>query len=262
MQDLTHYQSPEHWLNVALRIPHWDSTLWRLIPKIEAHCAKFGKTLPKSLAEMRARVLEASLDAFERRDENPSFAKVAAFAGLDEEVFNEYLDFAASTPSKSGNLIPELEFEVDGYSVRTLAIGDLTGPLLGVITHCCQHLHGAARECAIHGWAQPNSRFLVIEKGGEIRAQSWIWIDRTDPVVVIDSLEAKSYDAEFSTIVLSIRKELLAHRLGLALGRTQYGHTKRILEELGQQFPYAVKTEYRPANPPDYYDGVKQTLLQ
>jgi hypothetical protein len=262
LQLLRVYTNPQHWLELALRVPHWDSDLWLAIPAIEAYCANLGRALPRSLAEMRQARVEALVGGYERGAENPAFARICGLNSISEEEFNEYLDFAQTYNSKSVDLIPDLEFEESGYTVRTLDIGDLTGPLLGVLTHCCQHLNGEARGCAVHGWSQPNSRFLVIEKGGEIRAQSWVWLDKKENVIVMDSLEAKSYDTMFPDIVVRIRQEVLNRGYGLALGRTQYGHTKRIIRELVAQFPYAVKTEYQPTNPPDYYDGVRQTLLQ
>ncbi len=252
----------EHWRRLALRAPKLDEKVWTNIRTVEKFCAKIGVELPNSFAKARELLDRAAIEGTTNYAINPHFAEICAKYGLGEAVFDQYVDFGMDHPAKKLDLIPDISLSVGAYTARTLEIGDLTGPALGLITNCCQHLDNAGSGCAKHGYTQENSRFLVIEKGGEIRAQSWVWLDKKEKVIVIDSLESKAYDCNFPEIVVRIRQEVLNRGYGLALGRTQYGHTKRILEVLGNQFPYAVKTAYVPANPPDYYDGVRQTLLQ
>ena len=84
--------------------------------------------------------------------------------------------------------------QYDGeYTVRFLESYDPTSLLLGDMTHCCQHLGGVGESCVIAGIQEPQSGFLVVEKGNELKAQAWVWESKDGSTLVLDSLESADF---------------------------------------------------------------------
>jgi hypothetical protein len=247
----------EHWKRLMLRSPRFDEHVWANIHSIEKYCAKTGAELPSSLAKANELLERAMIEGCVNYALNPKFAKTCAQYKLGEATFDQYVQFSQDYPAKKVDLIPDINMTVGDYTVRTLEIGDLTGPLLGVITNCCQHLDSAGRSCAKHGWSQENSRFLVVEKGSMIVAQSWIWLSRDGGQLCLDSIEAKSFFAELPRIIRELAAYLRDRDFTLYVGDTGYGVTRQVLHRLAHR---AAKIRIL-KNPPSYMDGNSQILV-
>jgi hypothetical protein len=169
--------------------------------------------------------------------------------------------------NESLELIPAFRISMPGgYTVRTIASDDPTMMFVGLITGCCQHLKGAAATCVTHGTWHPESRFVVFEKDGQIRAQSWVWADSVDTedglgdAIVFDSIETLNKSEEWNNtlalLMVKVSEHMFyTHGISVAIGDTGYGASKsvrKILQSLGQTHKVHLNP---PANAPKYMDG-------
>ena len=131
-------------------------------------------------------------NGYKKLNVEKKFEDVGVEAGLLSDQLLEYIEWLKRSeskglsPKKFGIVGP---VEYGGLVGEFLAAGDLVGPLLGVITGCCQHPHGVAYESALHGHVNSNGRFFVFRHNGEIVLQSHVW--KEGSTVVFDSLEGK-----------------------------------------------------------------------
>lgn len=109
--------------------------------------------------------------------------------------------------------IPFVRVSRDRYVMRKLSKDDPRGPFLGEYTNCCQHPGGVGSSCARHGMMKSDGCFYVVEKDGNIIAQSWTW--RQDDVVVFDNIEAL-YDPGCLLDMYRETAQLMLGRLGVA----------------------------------------------
>lgn len=72
---------------------------------------------------------------------------------------------------------------------RFIGKDDPLGLVLGNLTNCCQRIGGVGESCVVVGETDPNSGFVVIECGGEIVAQSWVWYDDKTGTIALDNIE-------------------------------------------------------------------------
>jgi len=105
-----------------------------------------------------------------------------------------------------------LIYSENGYIGQFLQRDDYRGPLLGVITHCCQHPNGAAKTCAQYGWKNPNGGFFVVEKNGQIIAQSFVWVKNN--VMYFDNIEGYKINDANSTDIANIYKKFAEQIIG------------------------------------------------
>ncbi len=118
---------------------------------------------------------------------NWDFAREAAKYGYGQEAYNEMEVQWLGAQTRS--IIPVSYSTPDGkYTLKTLPVDDPRGLFLGEYTNCCQHPNGVGDEAAWFGVEDPNSCFIVLEKGGEIVAQSLVW--RMGNVLCLDNIEA------------------------------------------------------------------------
>lgn len=196
--------------------------------------------------------------AYPRASEHHALAQLAREAGLSNEEFEDYLEFlvANSKPAESCPHVrlngadlgdPMLVFE-------KLNCDDPLGPMLGLFTGCCQHLHGAANTCAKHGATKPEGAFYVLRRGSRILGQSWAW--RKNNTLVFDSWESPNQELGKKYCVPTLAKaaRAMAGRLGISKIRLGTGGNTPELN-----LPKASK----PATPPrGYSDAAEQYVLQ
>lgn len=178
----------------------WDIGAWRkvlahhsgkglhilhLAPRIEAYLGR----PPATLEEAEQTAVKC---IYARATKFPELANLCHAYKRSEEQFEDYVRLLAR--AKKRDHCPDVKITLSdlGYDLERLAPGDPRGPLLGVITNCCQHLHGAAEECARAGVTHPDASFYIIKKNDRIVAQSFAW--RTKTSLVFDSFETLSDD--------------------------------------------------------------------
>jgi hypothetical protein len=186
--------------------------LLRLAPVIEARLGRPPKTL-REAEEI------SNLITYPRAAENHALAQLSREAGLSDEEFEDYLEFMASS-NKLAESCPHLrlngaELGDEMLVFEKLGSDDPLGPMLGLFTGCCQHLHGAARACAKHGATKPEGAFYVLRRGKRILGQSWAW--RTGKTLVFDSWESPNHELgrKYCAPILVKAAKALIGRLGI-----------------------------------------------
>jgi len=192
-------------------------------------------------------------------------AQVAASFSMSEGHFLAYRDLVREG-EKAWEAIPGVRLTgkdagLEGdWEIRSLDAGDPLGPMLGLATNCCQHLHNAGAGCARHGWRSPYGAFVAVWYRGKVIAQSWLW--RSRDTVVFDSIEALSgaYIEGIATLYVAAAKAML-RRLGVRavrVGDTRYGITREIRDTLrGKECALSV----RPEDYTGYMDGSSQWAI-
>lgn len=221
--------------------------------------------VPATLTELRqvaARLLYAGIET----PGDLAVATLAAKVGLGQSQFEEYRALMRG-PLKDWEAVPAVrvtgaQVGLEGdWLLRQLAHDDPLGPMLGVVTNCCQHLHGAARSCARAGVDSPHSAFWVVEYRGQVIAQSWVWRATTDQLV-LDSIEGldTAYVEGVAKLVQAGARQAMG-RLGVTgvrLGDTHYGLTAKVAKALG--CPKCAEAVVM-ASPTGYADGARQRAL-
>ncbi|MFP3726544.1 hypothetical protein U8V72_15300 [Priestia filamentosa] len=61
--------------------------------------------------------------------------------------------------------------------------------ILGQLSVCCQRLNGSAEASMMEGLVNPDSGFLVFERGEKLLGQAWIWLTEDKSTLVLDNIE-------------------------------------------------------------------------
>lgn len=85
--------------------------------------------------------------------------------------------------------IHDTPYKYKDEQVRILDANDKLQIMLGVLTVCCQRLDGTGEPCLMEGLINPQSGFLVFERGSKLLAQSWIWLTEDNKTLVLDNIE-------------------------------------------------------------------------
>ena len=194
------------------------------------------------------------------------FAAACNNAKISQREFNEYVQYIERTQVKDAETIPHInitghDIDLDGdWKMETLQSNDPIGLVLGRLTNCCQHLHGAGAECAKHGYSSQYGSFVVVRYNGKIVAQSWVW--RRDDRVVFDSVEALggAYVEGIAKLYQYASEQIKGKLMikEVAIGSTFYGITRLVtaLLKTGQS------GHTRPVDHRGYMDGVDHVLIE
>jgi len=143
----------------------------------------------------------------------PELAMEAARFGYSQKEFEELQDIWERNISQvKYENIPAVEATYNNYRMYRLSKEDPRGLMLGNYTNCCQHPTGAGAWCAFHGQFAENGAFYVVEKFGNIIAQSWTW--RVDDVIVFDNVESVAKDDTYLPIIQRLYKEVAQKMIG------------------------------------------------
>jgi hypothetical protein len=224
--------------------------LLRSAPAIEARLGRPPKTL-REAEEI------SNLISYPRAAENQPLAQLAREAGLSNEEFEDYLEFMAAN-NKLAESCPHVrlngaELGDEMLVFEKLSHDDPLGPMLGLFTGCCQHLHGAAKACAKHGATKPEGGFYVLRRGKRILGQSWAW--RKSNTLVFDSWESPNHELgiKYCAPILMKAAKALVGRLGIAEVRLGTGGNTPALN--------LAKAARATAPPRGYSDAREQYVL-
>lgn len=254
--------------------PAWASKCLR-VPEMVQHAGFFGQLDehgfdPKNTRELKRDVVLCGYPAA-----TPGFEALlhaCADAGLSPSSYRSHLKFWQGLKPRNADYLPDVVVngaEVgldDQWQFTKLKAGDFRGPLLGVLTGCCQHLEGAGRESAISGVSDPNAGFYVVTRNGVVMAQCWAWRNSTNGVV-FDSWES-IYRDEVCINAFAELIKVAAQRLvqvdnsvqGVFLGSTSSGVTAQVAQAMdisGKAEEYQTQTLAKDG----YYDGARHHLL-
>lgn len=145
-----------------------------------------------------------------------------------------------ATGGKSAEFLPQVRGEYNGLTIRKLSAHDKMGPLIGRLSGCCQHLHGAARDCAIKTYTDPTMGVYVVEDSRkQLVAQTFAYRTLCDSIV-IDSVESRSiYEDKASDVAALIKmafdEVVKSNKLcvrQVVIGNTNYGMTQDVAKHI------------------------------
>jgi len=145
---------------------------------------------------------------------NRALAEECGRWGVSKERFSKYVRrYSEGLAAIKEETVPGFPTVRDGeLTAYRLARGDVRGLFLGEHTDCCQSVGNIASSCAWHGATGRDGGFVVVERRGQIVAQSYIW--RDGGFVVFDSLECLGERKRFRPIMLAAAREMIG-RLGV-----------------------------------------------
>lgn len=196
--------------------------------------------VPHTLSELREAATKAAYGAAANPAEELLQVR-AVEAKLSKGQYLEYRDLINS-PQASYERVPYVRVTGEDVSLEgewvleRIASDDPIGPMLGLLTNCCQHLEGAASSCANRIWDHPRASAWVVRYKGSVVAQSYMWVYRK--ALVIDSVEAlgSAYVEGIARLYKEAANEVLG-KLGILevwMGDTRYGITlsiKRLISD-------------------------------
>ena len=190
---------------------------------------------------------------------------------LTNNEFNKFVSIVKTLENKTSEMLPFIRIDGNSltdvgheYTLEKLDANDPAVLLIGLDTSCCQHISGAGRSCAVHSYEQADSAVYVVRKNGKIVAQSWVWHNQENGVV-LDSVEVNVSERNKLEPIARMFKELANQLLGklmidsVYVGNTGYGMTPLVLNTIGK-----LNSEYHSTkmiNKCSYMDGSTHYLV-
>ena len=131
------------------------------------------------------------------------------FIGCSNSNVNETLSLHDQMLTRINSTIPRIIGTKDEYSYEILRLDDMEALAIGNKTDCCFTVLGNGYSCLKHSLTSNNGRILVVKKGNEILAHSWIW--RNGDLLCLDNIEIskKINSVDFFDIYLQVADELI-----------------------------------------------------
>ena len=165
-----------------------------------------------------------------------------------------------ATGGKSAEFLPQVKGEYNGLTIRKLSAHDKMGPVVGRLSGCCQHLHGAARDCAIKTYTDPTMGVYVVEdsRSKQLVAQAFAYRTLCDSIV-LDSVESRSIYEDRADDVAKlikmafddvVKRQTMCVRQ-VVIGNTGYGMT----QDVAKHIKGAIKSSLQEIRKLDYKDS-------
>ncbi|MGN1379663.1 MAG: hypothetical protein ACI4XR_04665 [Bacilli bacterium] len=131
------------------------------------------------------------------------------FIGCSNSNVNETLLLHDQMLTRVNSTIPRITGTKDEYSYEILRLDDMEALALGNKTDCCFTVLGNGYSCLKHSLTSKNGRVLVVKKGDEILAHSWVW--RNGNLLCLDNIEIskKINCVDFFDVYLQVADELI-----------------------------------------------------
>lgn len=131
------------------------------------------------------------------------------FIGCNNRNVDETLLLHDQMLTRVSSTIPRITGKKDEYSYEILRLDDMEALTVGNKTDCCFTVLGNGYSCLKHSLTSINGRILVVKKGNEILAHSWIW--RNGNLLCLDNIEIskKINSVDFLDIYLQVADELI-----------------------------------------------------
>ena len=131
------------------------------------------------------------------------------FIGCRNDIVKETLSLYEQMFNRVSSTIPRIAGTKDEYSYEILRLDDMEALAIGNKTDCCFTVLGNGYSCLKHSLTSNNGRVLVIKKGNEILAHSWIW--RNGDLLCLDNIEIskKINYVDFLDVYLQVSDELI-----------------------------------------------------
>lgn len=159
--------------------------------------------------------------------------------------------------------VPDPGAQRDGDAVlRQLAHDDPAQALAGRLVNCCQHLLGAAADCARAAWLQGDAAIWAVYRGGQrMVGQALVWRATDGRSLVLDSVEClRGHEETTAALMLRAARATLGRMCvsRVLVGGSGYGATRH-LRELAQARRTEAATQ--PAFRMSYTDASQQYVV-
>lgn len=191
----------------------------------------------ESLESIKARLSQFIFDNVPNVEGISEHVEHALANGWDQEIWDEFV-MHLSKHSRTTTLIPDHSYEYNGYEVKFLTLQDARALYVGELSGCCQHINeGAGNDAAIQSYFETWCRVLVwISKtSGKILAQSFVWLNKEQNAIVLDSVESvhDSEDDIVEEVIIPMIQNwsegyYTAHNKAVYIGDTDYGITQAV----------------------------------
>ena len=221
----------------------------------------------KYLGSVQSYLYENTLTTYDHFITTLKYKSDTPLARLCSEVempsynYVRYKAFWEENTPKTYDVVPNITVTSDRFILRKLDPHDLRGPMLGLYTSCCQHLHSTAAKTAQNGVLSPYSAFYVLtDKKDNILSQAYVWIN-TSGDVIIDSIEGifQTEDNRWSEVSHLWKEAVLAlsEHCAVYLGDTDYGMTKDIKNDWRDDIRFSWSSHTTlPQDTDSYFDGL------
>jgi hypothetical protein len=164
--------------------------------------------------------------------------------------------------------VPVFKGKVGSYSYEFIPKNDPRGLVLGYATDCCQVIGGQGQACLETGFRDINSGFFLVEKKGEIYAQSWVWQKETKKGLSLcfDSIEVLGKNLDESKDILGCYQEAASllvkeHKYKLVYAGADGNTMPKGLEKAGQKFETDEMQELELFSPFGHYSDVNYGVI-
>lgn len=222
--------------------PGWGKLILAA-PSLLQHSPRFaeiekilGGRVPRSPKEAREAIAKLP----------PLVSEIAHQIGLSEWEAQDYERFFERSRNKELCAVPapggRTGLRRGEYTLMQLDSNDPLQVMAGLLTDCCQHLHGAASSCAKAAWRDPRAAIWAVFKDGKMVAQSFVWRSENDDLV-LDSVEAKGGFRNNDSVagLFKLAAESVVGRLGiqrvLVPAECNYGLTRLVADMAGELVP-------------------------
>lgn len=131
------------------------------------------------------------------------------FIGCSNSKVNETLLLHDQMLARVSSTIPRIKGTKNEYSYEILRLDDMEALTIGNKTDCCFTVLGNGYSCLKHSLTSNNGRILIVKKGNEILAHSWVW--RNGDLLCLDNIEIskKINSVDFLDVYLQAADELI-----------------------------------------------------
>lgn len=149
---------------------------------------------------------------YQRAIEDPEFAEMCEFYSVQEERFNQCLNYMRKGwPKKIDDVVPKVVTEYKGYIWEKMPPWDKHSLILGDITVCCQSIGGNSEQCVKDAVSLPSNGLYILKNSkGHIIGQSYVWIS-TSGNLCLDSIECRLdsiRDDDLQTILVTFANQV------------------------------------------------------
>lgn len=191
----------------------------------------------ESLESIKSRLSQFIFDNVPNVEGISEHVEHALANGWDQEIWDEFV-MHLSKHNRSTTLIPDHSYEYNGYEVKFLTLDDARALYIGELSGCCQHINeGAGNDAAIQSYFETWCRVLVwvSKASGKILAQSFVWLNKDQNAIVLDSVESvhDSEDEIVEEVIIPMIQNwsegyYTAHNKAVYIGDTDYGITQAV----------------------------------
>lgn len=131
------------------------------------------------------------------------------YIGCNNTIVSETLHLHDEILKRFESTIPRISGSLYEFSYEVLKLNDMNGLTVGNRTNCCFTVLGNGYSCLKHALTSKNGRILIVKKGTELLAHSWLW--RNGDLLCLDNIEVSDVidEVDFFDVYLKFADEII-----------------------------------------------------